>query len=149
MQKRDAIPALFMIAASGTVFFGTAGLNFWDGVTPGARFFPAGVAGVTLALALALLWTQLRGTDQGVVDVPDRPALLRVALTVVGLFVLAAGAPVIGLVPMLMVFCAFMLIVVLRQRPLPTLITTLVIGVGTHLVFMRWLAVPLPAPFGF
>jgi hypothetical protein len=149
MQKRDAVPALFMIAASGTVFFGTAGLNFWDGVTPGARFFPAGVAGVTLLLALALLWTQLRGTDQGFVDVPDRPALLRVGLTVVGLVTLAAGAPVIGLVPMLMLFAAFMLVAVLRQRLLPTAITTLVIGLGTHLIFVRWLAVPLPAPFGF
>lgn len=149
MQKRDAIPALFMIAASGTVFFGTAGLNFWDGVTPGARFFPAGVAGVTLLLALALLWTQVRGTDEGVVDVPDRSALLRVGLTVAGLVALAAGAPVIGLVPMLMVFAAFMLVAVLRQHLLPTAITTLVIGLGTHLIFVRWLAVPLPAPFGF
>lgn len=149
MQKRDAVPALFMIAAAGTVFFGTAGLNFWDGVTPGARFFPAGVAGASLVLALALLWTQLRGTDQGIVDVPGRSALLRVGLTVAGMVALPLGTPLIGLVPMLMVFAAFMLIVVLRQRPLPTVITTLVIGVGLHLIFLRWLAVPLPAPFGF
>jgi hypothetical protein len=32
---------------------------------------------------------------------------------------------------------------------LPTMLTTLVIAGGTHLVFVRWLAVPLPAPFGF
>ena len=40
------------------------------------------------------------------------------------------------------------LLVVLRQRLVPSVVTTAVIAGGTHLVFARLLAVPLPATFG-
>jgi hypothetical protein len=43
-----------------------------------------------------------------------------------------------------------MLLVVLRQRMVPSSsLVTVVISRGRHLIFVRWLAVPLPAPFGF
>jgi hypothetical protein len=148
MRLPDAVPALFMIAAALAVILGTAGLAVWDGFTPGARFFPLFVGGIGLILAVLLLWQQWRGTDSGTVDRPDRPALARVGLTVVGLVTLAAGAPAVGLLPMLALFALFILLVVLRQKPAPSLLTTLVIAGGVHLVFVRWLAVPLPAPFG-
>jgi hypothetical protein len=148
MRKLESVPGLFMIAASLAVILGTGGLAVWDGVTPGARFFPLFVGGVGLVLALLFLWQQARGTDRLAVDRPGRDALIRVGLTVAGLVALAAGAPIIGLVPMLAVFSAFMLLVVLGQGPVPTLVTTLIIAGGVHLVFVRWLAVPLPAPFG-
>lgn len=149
MRRLEIVPGLFMIAASLAVILGTGGLAVWDGITPGARFFPLVVGGVGIVLALLFLWQQWRGTDRLSVDVPGRDALIRVVLTVAGLVALASGAPLIGLVPMLAVFSGFMLLVVLRQAMLPTMLTTLVIAGGTHLVFVRWLAVPLPAPFGF
>lgn len=149
MRLLETVPALFMLAASLAVMFGTAGLAVWDGFTPGARFFPLLVGSIGLLLAGVLLWQQWRGADTGMVDRPDRPALVRVGLTVAGLVAMAAGAPVIGLVPMLAVFAIYMLLVVLRQRPVPSLVTALVIAGGTHLIFVRWLSVPLPAPFGF
>jgi len=52
-------------------------------------------------------------------------------------------------VPMLAVFSLFILLVVLRQRALPSLITAAVITAVIDLLFVRLLAVPLPAPFGF
>jgi len=149
MRIVDAVPAAFMVAAAAAVFFGTGGLAMWDGVTPGARYFPAWISGAAVILAAALLWTQLRGTDRGVVELPGGAALLRVVLTVAGLAALATLAPVVGLVPALMGFSAFMLTAVLRQGPVATAVTTLIIGGGTHLVFVRLLSVPLPAPFGF
>ncbi len=148
MSKLEMVPALFMIAAALAVIFGTTGLAVWDGFTPGARFFPLFVGSMGLLLAGLLLWQQSRGTDTGTVDRPDRPALLRVGLTVAGLAAMAAGAPVLGLVPMLAVFALFMLLVVLRQPVRPAVVTAAVIAGGTHLVFVRLLAVPLPAPFG-
>lgn len=148
MRKLETVPALFMIAAALAVILGTGELAVWDGVTPGARFFPLFVGGVGLALAGILLWQQWRGADTGTVDRPDRPSFVRVALTVAGLIALAAGAPLIGLVPMLAVFSLFILLVVLRQRVLPSVITAVVITGGTYLIFVRMLAVSLPAPFG-
>lgn len=148
MRKLEMVPALFMIAASLAVILGTGELAVWDGFTPGARFFPLFVGGLGLLLAAVLLWQQWRGTDTGLVDRPGTSALARVFLTVAGLIGLAAGAPVIGLVPMLAVFSLFILLVVLRQRVLPSVVTAAVIAGGTYLVFVQMLAVPLPAPFG-
>jgi hypothetical protein len=148
MRLLESVPALFLVGASAAVMLGTIGLAMWDGFTPGARFFPVVVGTVGLVLAAVLLWQQWRGTDAGTVDRPDAPALARVGLTVLALTGLAAGAPVIGLVPMLGVFALFVLLVVLRQRVASSLTTAAVIVVGVHLIFVRWLAVPLPAPFG-
>jgi hypothetical protein len=50
---------------------------------------------------------------------------------------------------MLAVFVLFILLVVLRQRVLPSLMTAVLITGGVYLLFVRMLAVPLPAPFGF
>ena len=149
MRKLEMVPALFMIAASAVVILGTQSLAVWDGFTPGARFFPLFVGGIGLVLAALLLWQQWRGTDNSTVDRPDKAALVRVALTVAGLVTMAAGATVIGLVPMLAAFSMFMLLAVLRQPVLPSVITAAVIAGGTYLVFVRMLGVQLPAPLGF
>lgn len=149
VRKLEMAPAWFMIVASLAVIFGTADLAVWDGFTPGARFFPLFVGGIGLLLAGLFLWQQWSGADTSTVDRPGASALARVVLTIAGLIAMAFGAPVIGLVPMLAVFSLFILLVVLRQRPLPSVITASVIAGGTYLVFVRMLAVPLPAPIGF
>lgn len=148
MRKLEMVPALFMVAASSAVIMGTNELSVWDGFTPGARFFPIFVGGIGLLLAALLLWQQWRGADTGTVDRPDRDALIRVLLTVSGLVALAAGVPLVGLVPMLAVFALFILLVVLRQSVLPSIVTMVVIAGGVHVVFVWLLGVPLPAPFG-
>lgn len=148
MRLLDAVPALFMIVASLATIMGTADLAVWDGFTPGARFFPLIVGGAGLVLAALLLWQQWRGIDTERAETPDSGALVRVGLTVAALVALAAGAPIVGLLPMLAVFVMFMLLAVLRQRLFPSCVTTVVIVGGVHLVFVRWLSVSLPAPFG-
>lgn len=148
MRKLEAVPALFMVAASLVVILGTRTLDIWDGFTPGARFFPLIVGGLGLLLAALLLWQQWRGTDTGLVDRTERSALVRVGLTLAGLVAMAAGAPLIGLLPMLTLFSLFMLLGALRQPLVPSVITTGVISGGAYIVFVRMLAVPLPAPLG-
>ena len=148
MRKLEIVPALFMIVVSLAVILGTGELAVWDGFTPGARFFPLFVGGFGLLLAAILLWQQWRGADTILIDRPDRQSIMRVALTVAALVAMAVGAPVVGLVPMLAVFSLFILLVVLRQRFLPSVVTTAVIAGGTYLIFVQMLAVPLPAPFG-
>jgi hypothetical protein len=148
MRKLEMVPAAFMIAASLAVILGTRELAVWDGFTPGARFFPLFVGGIGLVLAALLLWQQWRGADTGMVDRPERTALVRVLLTVASLVAMAAGAPLLGLVPMLALFSLFTLLVVLRQPVLPSVVATTVIAGGTYVVFVWMLGVSLPSPFG-
>jgi hypothetical protein len=149
MRILETVPAAFVILASAGVFFGTTGLNYWDGVTPGARFFPAALSAVGAAIGLGLLYAQSRGIERVDVDLPDRRALLRVAASVVALTMLAMAAPLIGLIPALFVFVVGMLVLILRQKPLLSLLVAGIVAGFVHLVFVRWLSVPLPQPFGF
>jgi hypothetical protein len=148
MRPIEAVPALFMLIVAAGIFLGTAGLNYWDGPTPGARFFPAILAIAGTAVALLLLWAQARGIERVETDFPGTTGTARVILTLVALFALAVGAPILGFVPVLAAFVLVMLLVVLRQPALPSLLTAAIVAGFVHLVFVRWLSVPLPMPFG-
>jgi hypothetical protein len=64
------------------------------------------------------------------------------------LVALAIGIPLAGFVPMLAAFVLTMLFVVLRKPILPSLLAAVIVAGFVHLVFVRWLSVPLPMPFG-
>ncbi len=147
MRFLQAVPAIFMICLAVGVMLGTTGLRFWDGFTPGARFFPGWLAGAAVMLSLALLLTQWRGTDAGTPDLPDARGARRVLAAMAGLVVMALLIPTLGMVPAAALFMPFLLLVVLRAALLPSLMTTVIVIVGIEGVFARWLGVPLPAPF--
>ena len=144
----DYVPAIAMIVLSLAIFFGTSGLKYWDNVTPGARFLPLWLAGTGAILGILLFAALMRGGDGGVTDLPDRSGLMRAALTVSAMALFALAVPFVGMVPLAGLFMLFMLLAVLRQRVVPSLITTAIVVVGLKLIFVRWLAVPLPAPLG-
>ena len=88
MRPVEALPAIFLIIVSSVVLVGTADLNYWEEITPGPRFFPIWLAGISIALSLALLFQLFRGTDTGETELPSRAARLvqtfiRDAVTVV------------------------------------------------------------------
>jgi putative tricarboxylic transport membrane protein len=145
----EAVPAVFMIALSVAIAFGTADLRHWDGTTPGARFFASWLAGAALLLGVVMLIAQRRGTDGGSLDLPDRSGALRVGLILAGMAALAVAAPVIGMVPAVALLMAFLLLVVLRQPLVPSLVTTAIVAIGIEAIFVRWLGVPLPTSFVF
>jgi hypothetical protein len=149
MRPIEAVPALVILALAAAVFLGTAGLNYWDGPTPGARFFPAALAIAGTVVALLLLWAQWRGYERVEIEPLARDGGIRVAASVAALVALAAGVQVIGFTPMLAAFVLGMLLVVLRRPLLPSLATALIVAGFVHLVFVRWLSVPLPMPLGF
>jgi hypothetical protein len=148
MRPIEAVPALVILALAAGVFFGTAGLNYWDGATPGARFFPAALALSATVVAVVLLVAQARGFERVEVEPLARDGALRVGATFAALVALAAGVPVVGFVPMLALFVLAVLLLILRQRLVPSLATAVIVAGFVHLVFVRWLAVPLPMPFG-
>jgi hypothetical protein len=149
MRPIEAVPALFILVLAAGVFFGTAGLNYWDGATPGARFFPAALALAGTAVALLLLWAQARGVERVEVEPLARDGAMRVGATLAALVALAAGVPVAGFVPMLALFVLGVLLFILRQRLVPSVATAVIVAGFVHVVFVRWLAVPLPMPLGF
>lgn len=139
-----ALPALFLLALAALVWFATAELRIWRGITPGPRFFPLILAiagGLVAVLMLAGLW---RGRDGASLDLPDADGARRVAITIAALLALAAGTPILGMVPMVAIFVLGMLLLVLRQRLVPSLGATAIVALGLQLIFVLWLDVALP-----
>ena len=149
MRPVEAVPAAFLIVLSAGIVLGTAELRYWDGTTPGARFFPIWVAGAAALLAALMVVAQRRGVRDTSLDLPDRTGVLRVGLMLASMTAMVLAAPLIGMVPAVALFMAFLLLVVLRQRLVPSLVTTAVVAIGIEAIFVRWLGVPLPAPVFF
>jgi hypothetical protein len=148
MRPAEAIPALFILLLAAGIFFGTAGLSYWDGPTPGARFFPAILAIAATVVALLLLWAQWRGWETVEIHFLTAEGATRVVASFAALVALAIGIPLAGFVPMLALFVVAMLFAVLRKPILPSLMAAVIVSGFVHLVFVRWLSVPLPMPLG-
>lgn len=149
MKPSDVVPALLMLALSAAIAFDTRALSFWADTTPGPAFLP-----VWLAIAGALLFVlrlveARRARTVEPVRWPDRTAIVRVATIFAALVAVPLFAPLVGLVPALALFVAFLLLFVLRQPAFPSL-TTVAITVGLiYAIFVGWLGVPLPqGPLG-
>jgi uncharacterized membrane protein len=139
-----ALPALFLLALAALVWFATAELRIWRGVTPGPRFFPMILAIAGALIALLLLLGQWRGREEASLDLPDRHGARQVAITVAALVAVAAGAPLLGMMPMIALFVFGLLLLVLRQRLVPSLAATAIVALGLQLIFVAWLGVALP-----
>jgi hypothetical protein len=135
-----------MLGVAGVVYLGTSELRMWRGITPGPRFFPAILAGIGALLGVLLLLSQWRGTDRGMAELPDRYGARQVAATLLALVAFALGTPLLGMVPMVALFVFAMLLVVLRQRPLASLVAAALVALGLQVIFVQWLAVALPPP---
>jgi putative tricarboxylic transport membrane protein len=145
----DYMPAIAMMALSLAIFIGTAGLKYWDNVTPGARFLPIWLSAAGGLLGILLFISLWRGGDGGVLDLPDRVGLRRAVLALSAMAIFVVAAPVIGMVPVAGIFMLFMLLAVLGQRLVPSLITPAIVVFGLKFIFAYGLSVPLPAPLGF
>jgi putative tricarboxylic transport membrane protein len=148
MRPVEALPAVFLIIVSALVLFGTGTLTYWADITPGPRFFPVWIAGISIVLSVALLVQLRRGTDTGVTEMPDRSAFVRVALTTAAMVAFAVTAPLIGMVAAIVAFMLFVLVGVLRQRLLSSAITVAIIAGAIEFIFVRTLKIALPpTPF--
>lgn len=141
-----AAPAVFMTVLAVAIIAGTTTLRMWDGVTPGARFFPMGLALIALALSLALLAAQRQGADPAEPTLPDRVGAVRVGATAAALVGFGLCVPVIGMVPAVALFMLVLLLAVQRARVAPSLLATGIVTLGIEVIFVRGLSIPLPAP---
>ena len=144
MRMSDVIPALLMLALSAAIAFDTRSLSFWADTTPGPAFVPVWLAVAGTVLFVLRLAEARRTRSAVAVQWPDRAALARVAMVVGGLAAVPLIAPIVGLVPALALFVAYLLLVVLRQPLWPSL-AAVGITVGlVYTIFVGWLGVPLP-----
>jgi hypothetical protein len=144
MRIRELIPAVFILALSAVMFFGTRKLGYWTETAPGPAFLPTWLAAAGALLFVLHLAEARREGPRLDHRWPDTSALTRVALTFGGLTAVPILAPVLGLLPSAVLFMAFLLLAVLRRPFWPSLATVAVTAGLIQAVFVWWLRVPLP-----
>lgn len=147
MRISDVVPAMFILALSALAVFGTWRLGYWSETTPGPAFLPFWVAGIAVLVVILRLVEAWRdaGADAHVgAEWPDRPALVRASLAFGGLVAIALLTPLLGMVPSVVLFIAFLLLVVLRRPLWPSLATVAITGGVIQGIFVWWLGLPLP-----
>lgn len=132
-----------MLALSTVMVVDTYPMGLWDGFTPGPAFFPTLIAAATSVLAVILLVGGLGAADEAS-NWPEPPALRRVAVVYGALLAFFAAVPLLGMLPSATLLLAFITIVVFRQ-PLKGSLAAVAVTVGfVYLIFVQWLAIPLP-----
>jgi putative tricarboxylic transport membrane protein len=139
--------ALIFLALSAVVVAGVRDLAYWSDFAPGPAFAPVWLAAVGAVLALLLILQEVRNPSGAPADLPPRPALTRVALTMTALALVLLAAPQLGFVAAVAALALFVLLVVERRRILPSLIVTVLTAALVHGVFIAWLNVQLPKGF--
>jgi hypothetical protein len=147
MRRVNIAAALVFLGLSALVVAGTLDLAYWSDFAPGPAFTPIWIAAAGGILALLLLFREVRDPTPERADLPTRPALTRVLLTVVALSLTLALAPRLGFVAMIAALTLFVLLVVERRRIVPSLIVTVLTAALVHGVFVAWLNVQLPKGF--
>ncbi|HXF55821.1 MAG TPA: tripartite tricarboxylate transporter TctB family protein [Hyphomicrobiaceae bacterium] len=149
MRIGDYAPAVFILALSALVLVGVWDLAYWSGTAPGPAFLPYWLVAVGLVLSIFGIAEARSSRENGPLW-PNRPALVRVVATFAGLITIPTLSPVLGMVPVVMLFITFLLVAVLRRPLLPSILTVAVTGGAIYTIFVWWLGVALPAgPLGF
>jgi putative tricarboxylic transport membrane protein len=145
----DLVPALVMIVLSLVTALGVGHLDYWSDYTPGPAFAPYWIAASGLVLSFVLLvQTKLSGRSEKP-EWPDRAGAIRILWTLLGLVFILTFSPYLGMITSILIFILFVLLVILRRKIIPSLITTLITMALIYGVFVRWLKVSLPTgPFG-
>jgi hypothetical protein len=147
MRRLNITAALVFLALSAIVVAGTSDLAYWSDFAPGPAFAPVWVAAAGAVLALLLLLQEARDPTREPADLPPRPALTRVLLTVAALALALAATPRLGFVTTVVALTLFVLLAVERRRVLPSLLVTMLTAALIHGVFVAWLNVQLPKGF--
>ena len=152
MTRADVPIGVLLAVACLWVHWQARALQYGTEFAPGPGFAPLWLSLVVLVLAVlvALQGWRTRGVPAEPVETGGRSGLLRVAASLAGMLVMLLLIPALGLLLALLVYLLFLAFGVERLRP----VTSVGVSVGTvgfiHLVFARFLGVPLPTgPLGF
>jgi hypothetical protein len=109
---------------------------------PGPGLFPAAVAGSALVLMVFFVLQGPSRAERG--SWPDATGIRRILVTLAATCLVPIVAPTIGLFTAAVLLTAFVLLVVLRAKLLPSLLTLAVVGSIAYLLFFVVLNSPMP-----
>lgn len=144
MKRLEIGVGLANLLLFALVVLSTAALSYWKDGAPGARFFPVWVAVVGAIAAIHLIYIAWIDTRDRKVDWPDLNGAIRGIFIYGCLWGVVLAAPRFGFVTAAGTFSLLFLIALMRMRLLPSLLTTAIIAMLLHVLFIKLLELQLP-----
>jgi hypothetical protein len=151
VTRADLPIGLLLAVACLFILWQATLLPYGSEFAPGPGFAPIWLAllGFILSMLVAINAWRQPGLPPGS-DFSDRRALARVGASTVGLFVMLALIPPLGMLLSLLLFLLFLSLAVERLQPAAAVGVSLGTVGFVYLVFQRFLNVPFPTgPLGF
>jgi len=151
MRRADQITGVVMLIFSLTIAYASWQMPQRVEFGPGMGFLPFWLAVLMAFLSVMLLFEGFaRKRVSGATPFPAPKALLNVVLVIVGLGVYIAVLDTVGFAVSTILYIAFLIGIVQKQRWLKTAIVSVLSTGGLYLVFQVLLEVKLPQNvFGF
>ena len=153
MKKADQITGIIVLIFSGFVIEESWRMPQQSATFgPGVGFLPFWLGILMATLSILLIVTAWRRTTDSTKKtiLPRRQALIAIVLVLTGLAVYILLLELLGFLVDTMLFTAFLLSVVMREKWKMTLLIALITSVGLYVIFRVLLEVNLPKNmFGF
>ena len=123
-----------------------ARLPYYTRIGPGPGFFPRWLCGVLALLSLVILVRATRDRDAAAIaiELPDRPAAVRIVGVVVALFLVAAVTTTLGFRLTMLTFYLAVIGMLGRWRWIETPILAVLGSFAAYYILVEWLKLPLP-----
>lgn len=144
MRRADQVGAILLLAFAAFVIHQASRLPYRADYGPGPGFIPLWLGIILGGCSIALLAGARKRRDDRPVFT-DRAGVVRLVWIGVATLLLTVAMPIVGTAVAIGLFMGGL---VWRMSPAPSWVTVLSLAVltpvGVHLLFVRWLGVPLP-----
>lgn len=151
MKTLDQTSSLFWLLVSVSVFIESIRLGIGTLHNPGMGFFTFGASGILGVLSLILfLQATLRKREVKAAAFFAGPLWTRILFVVILLAIYSWLMPVLGYLISTFLLMTSLLMILERKKIVFVLVSSLLVTVGTYLVFSKWLNCQFPdGLFGF
>jgi putative tricarboxylic transport membrane protein len=147
MRRVYQVAALIFLAFSAYLMVESRNMEYYVDLGPGPGFFPFWLGALLAVLSIIWLIQVSRGPG-GPLEagfIPDRRGLIRILSILVAMALFGWVVDDLGFQLTMLVFLAFLLTALGRQKPIVTVVIAVVGSFGVYYAFTQWLDVQLPA----
>lgn len=144
MKRAQEIAAAVLATLAIVIVFGTSGLEFWSGISPGPRFMPLLIATAIVVLSGAYAYEGRRMLQAPADSFPKGSDGWRVVLLALAIIGFAVMSLLLGIIPSAFAFVLLTLVFVLRQPLLPSILASAITIAVIFSIFVAWLDMRLP-----
>jgi putative tricarboxylic transport membrane protein len=144
-RRAYQLSGLAGLLVAAVLGYQAARLPYYTRIGPGPGFFPRWLCAILALLSLVILVRATRSRDPAAgIELPDRPAVLRIVGVVVALFAVAFATTTLGFRLTMLTFYLVVIGMLGRWRWIETPVFAVLGSFAAYYILVEWLKLPLP-----